>query len=154
MKKLIWIILLTSIYCNSQTFNITGGVTDIEERLDGNTMKWNVGYSHFIESFGISSSYGKVSVLGLNYTNVNIFSLYRIGQKSYRMDLGPGVNWNDVNNQIDFSILVRNSFEIDPDLYLTFELENVFGEKNITHFSVGLSFDFDWLASLPKPRFF
>lgn len=151
MKTLI-LLLLTST-CFGQ-LHLTGGFTNIEDRTDGNTINFNVGYSQEISFFRLRASYGKVSVPGLNYDNISSHVLYKLNDTKYRLELGAGATWNDVDYNIDPSILLRNALKVDNGLYVTVDFEHIIKKPSISHLSIGFLIDVNWGAKLNKPRFF
>lgn len=135
------LILILFSWVSYSQIHLNGGVTDISNRLDGNTLSWSIGYTHVFGKVGVKGSYRKTSVLGLNYTAVDFLGVLRHQEKNYRLTLGVGGSYNDVNYKIDLAASVTNSFRITHNAFITADLVHVRRENNITHFLVGFELD-------------
>ncbi|MEM1337296.1 MAG: hypothetical protein AAGF96_06075 [Bacteroidota bacterium] len=126
--------------CNAQ-IHLNGGVTDISNRIDGNTLSWSIGYTHVLGKVGVKGSYRKTSVLGLNYTALDFLGVLRHQEKNYRLTFGLGPSYNDVNYKIDLAGSITNSFRITHNAFIIADLVHVRRENNITHFLIGFELD-------------
>lgn len=144
VSRLSTILIFFCLTITNAQIHLSAGVTDIAKRLDGNTLNWDVDYTHTLGSVGLRASYGKVMVKGLNYDNVEASAIYRVDQKNYRLDLSFGGSWNDVDYKIDPMAGERNSFKIDKGLFVFIDYKQVFKSQGISHFSAGFALSVDW----------
>lgn len=135
--------------------HLNAGVTEVEDRLDGNTATFSVGYNHmFDRKIGSRLTGRRTSIEGLSYDSIDLQGIYRIWDDHYRADVSSGLVWNSVNGHIYPVLGFKNYFEIDPDAFITLEIENIFSSRNISHISIGIALDWKWVSKDFKPRFF
>ncbi|BFP39550.1 hypothetical protein FGF1_03950 [Flavobacteriaceae bacterium GF1] len=151
MKKLIYITLFATqaVFCQ---IHLNGGITDISNRLDGDTMTFSTGYSHFFESIGTKANYRRTSVRGLNFDSVDVVAVYRYEERGLRIEPSVGVSYNDVDWQIDPLVGIRASVRLDDGVWAIMDFDNIAAEKNITHWLIGVAVDLKWYGG--KIRFF
>lgn len=164
MKTLIYILILFPFIGFCQ-FHITGGVVDVSERRDGNTMVWEVGYTQIFESrLGITANFRSTTMNLDNYYTAELILKNRIEQKGYRLDLGVGGGYNFDDYDIHPVATIENQFRLDEGVWLMVALDGVYrdskdilkeGYRFETYLMVGLVLDVKWQRKLRKmKRFF
>lgn len=153
VKKISMIIFFVSQVCFSQV-HMNFGVVHISDRTNEQSISYSVGHTENISSkIGIKGSFRASSAYAVNYMSGDLQMNYRIIDNIYRLDISSGGSWNDVNKQINPMIGIKNYVEIDPSLFITAEIENVFSEKNLTYISLGIALDATW-SKKKTHRFF
>lgn len=163
MKTLIYILILFPFIGLSQ-LHITGGVVDVSERSDGNTMAWEVGYTQIFESqLGITGNFRSTTMNLDNYYTAELLLKNRIEQKGYRLDLGVGGGYNFDDFDIHPVATIENQFRLDEGVWLMVALDGAYrdskdilkeGYRFETYLMVGLVLDVKWQKHLGKRRFF
>lgn len=163
MKPLIYILILFPFIGFCQ-FHITGGVVDVSERRDGNTMAWEVGYTQIFKRLGLTANFRHTTMNLDNYYTAELLLKNRIEQKGYRLDLGIGGGYNFDDFDIHPVATIENQFRLDEGVWLMVALDVAYrdskdilkeGYRFETYLMVGLVLDVKWQRKLRKmKRFF
>ena len=154
MKKLFILLLTistTQLIAQGQ-IHLNGGITDISNRMDGNTITFSTGYSQFFGNLGARANYRRSSVYGLNFDSIDLVAVYRYGDRNFRLEPSLGVSYNDVDWQIDPMVGIRASVKIDDGAWAIMDFDNIAAQSHITHWLVGVALDLKWWGG--KIRFF
>ncbi|MBO0323510.1 hypothetical protein J0X14_14470 [Muricauda sp. CAU 1633] len=149
----------------SAQIHLNIGIVDIQDRLDGNTMAWDVGYSQFFERVGIGANFRSTQIKGDGYFTLEGNVRYRmVEERIYRSEISAGAGWNLDEHDIHPIVGLRNAVRIDEGTWLTVDFDNSYrnsqdwnggGWRFETYLLIGISLDVKWQRNLRKrKRFF
>ncbi|WP_036383985.1 hypothetical protein [Muricauda sp. MAR_2010_75] len=150
MKKTFYILLILPTIISAQ-LHLNAGVVDIQDRLDGNTLSWDVGHTEFIGKIGVGANFRSTMVKNDSYFTTELNIKYRIEERNYRLDVGPGIGYNIEHQAIYPLITIRNSFKVGEDTWINVDFDNAYRGGFETYLMVGFGLDINWLRCLCKP---
>lgn len=163
MKKILLGLLLSSSAMFGQV-HLNVGVVDIQNRMDGASLGWNVGYTKFFNRVGFGASYREASFYGDNYGTIELNIKQRVvDERIYRFEWGIGAGYNLDEFDVHPISYVRNSIRIDEGVWVNLDFDNAYrnskdwnggGWRFETYLLVGFSMDLKWQSRLKKIKRF
>ena len=133
MKTIKYILLaiacLLSISMGAQ-LHMNVGVVDIQDRMDGSTISWDVGYTQFFDRVGFGANVRYTGVMGDNYYTAELNLKQRvINEEVYRFDWGLGIGYNFDDYDVHPLATVRNSIRIDEGTWINIDFDNAYRQS-------------------------
>ncbi|MEM6815310.1 MAG: hypothetical protein AAF600_13145 [Bacteroidota bacterium] len=156
MAILIWGFIFS--YNANAQIHLGIGVVDISDRMDGNTLTWNIGYRQPIGKFGVGFNYRYTGVLGENFRSWEFRLPYRVFDGKYRLEAVPGWAFNQKDKDSYPVLHVRNAFKIAHGTYAAIDFDNSFRQgyrrRTETYLSVAIVLDYDFIKDVfgGRPR--
>lgn len=125
MKKALFILLFCSMSIHAQ-LHLDVGFVDVQDRMDGNVIAWQIGYDQFYGHYGFGANVRYTGINGDNYYTSELYAKYRLVDNLYRLDLGGGAGYNFDDLDIHPIVSVRNSLRLEEGTWLNLELANAF----------------------------
>lgn len=129
MKNILFTLLLIPFLGTSQA-HITVGFVDIQDRMDGSTVAWSVGYTQFINRTGIGGNFRYTGFYGDNYYTGELHLKYRvIEEKLFRFELGAAGGYNFDDKDIHPLVTSKVAVRLDPGAWFSVGLENAYRDS-------------------------
>lgn len=146
--KLLHTLLLFPIMAIGQ-LHLQIGVLDIQDRQDGSTLAWDVGYTQLFERVGIGANLRYSQMLWDTYYTAELNVKYRVvDEEVYRFEVGAGAGYNFDDIDIHPTVTVRNAIRVDEGTWLNFDFDNAYrnskeggGRRFETYLMVGIGLD-------------
>ena len=137
----------------SAQIHLTAGVSEIGNKLEGNSIATNFGYTNIKNTFGYRVGVMTVNTdVQKNYNWNGFAGIKLIDQGDWRFEVGAGATFNDKKNSVDPSVFVRTAFQINKALSIIIDYQNVFADDLQTHLLGGIALKIK--RNNYKPRFF